>query len=371
MIGGLIVIFGFIIIVMVHEGGHLLAAKAFGIKATKYFLGFGPTIWSFKKGETEYGIKAIPAGGYVSIIGMSPVEEVSEEDEPRAYRSRPFHQKVIVVMSGIVTHFIIAFILIWCVKVVIGEPDFSSPTMEVSRVVVETSDGIKSPAFEAGLIEGDRILSVQGFTLYSWEEFTEILRSNPNSDVSIILDRQGEILSIETTLQSRFDANGQVEIGFLGVSPKFENIRQNPFIGVPLALSEVWFITKQSIRGLWEFVSNFSNFIGAIWGDDDILDEIRPVSIIGIVQFGAATQEAGLNMTLRLVAYLSIFVGLVNAIPLYPLDGGHFAVAVYEKITGRPPDIRKLLPIAAIVISFIVILGVLGVYFDIMRPVTF
>ena len=94
MIGGLIVIFGFILIVMIHEGGHLLAAKMFNIKATKYFLGFGPTIWSFTKGETEYGIKAIPAGGFVKILGMNPMEEVAEEDESRTYRASPFRQKV-------------------------------------------------------------------------------------------------------------------------------------------------------------------------------------------------------------------------------------------------------------------------------------
>ena len=110
MIGGAIVILGFVFIVMIHEGGHLLAAKMFNIKATKYFLGFGPTLWSFNKGETEYGIKAIPAGGFVKILGMSPMEEVDERDEERTYRASPFRQKVVVVMAGVATHFILCLL---------------------------------------------------------------------------------------------------------------------------------------------------------------------------------------------------------------------------------------------------------------------
>ena len=124
MLGGFIVVVGFIIILMIHEGGHLIAAKAFGIKVTKYFLGFGPTIWSFNYGETEYGIKAIPAGGYVKVIGMNPLEDVPFGEEHRTYRVRPFYQKSIVVMAGIATHFVLAFVLIYVANVGIGWPDY-------------------------------------------------------------------------------------------------------------------------------------------------------------------------------------------------------------------------------------------------------
>ena len=131
MLGGFITVFGIIAIVMIHETGHFVAAKKFGMKATEYFFGFGPRLWSTQRGETEYGIKAIPAGGYVRIIGMSPLEEVAPEEEHRTYRGKPFWQKSIVVMAGVASHFVIAFILLWTADVVVGQLGI----MAVDRVV--------------------------------------------------------------------------------------------------------------------------------------------------------------------------------------------------------------------------------------------
>ena len=372
MLGGLLVVAGFFVILMLHEGGHLLAAKAFGMKATRYFLGFGPTLWSFQKGETEYGIKAIPAGGFVTIIGMNPIEYIAPEEEHRTYRGRPFYQKSVVVMAGVATHFVLAFILIWTANVLIGRPDPDRPLTEIARVVQETDDGRPTAAVEAGLMAGDRLVALNGTPVERWAEVTEVLRANANRQVQIQVERNGEVLTLNGTLTSRTDpATGQ-ETGFLGVSPVVGRSRDNPIAGVGIAAGRIVEFTQLSVRGIWELVSNFGRFFEAVFSDDDeLVDEARPVSVIGITQFGAATQRSGFNFTLELLAYVSVFVGVLNAVPLYPFDGGHFAVAIYQKLTGRQPDVRKLAPVGAVVFFFIVMVGLMGVYFDIARPLDF
>ena len=173
---------------------------------------------------------------------------------------------------------------------------------------------------------------------------------------------------MDVTLTSRIDTETDEELGYLGVSPKFAKRRDNPILGIGRAAGDVALFTRLSAQGIWQFVTNFSNFISAAFSNDEVLDEIRPVSVIGITQFGAASQRFGLNVTLELIAYISVFVGMVNTIPLFPFDGGHFVVALYEKVTGRQPDMRKLIPVGAVVFFFIVMVGVLGIYFDIVRP---
>jgi membrane-associated protease RseP (regulator of RpoE activity) len=368
MLGGFMVVVGFIAILMIHEGGHLVAAKAFGMKATKYFLGFGPTLWSFQRGETEYGIKALPAGGYVRIIGMNPLEEVPPEDEARTYRAKPFLQKSVVVMAGIATHFVLAFILLWVANVVIGEPDRDRPQLEIAEVVPQTADGSPTAAVLAGIEVGDRVLAVDGVPVATWNELTSILRVSPNQHILLVVQRDGERLQLGATLTSRMDPSTGEEMGFLGVSPRVGKSRDNPILGIGTAAGDVVFFTRQSAKGIWDFVTNFGNFTSAVFGDEEVLDEVRPVSVIGITRVGVASQRVGLNYTLELIAYISVFVGVSNAIPLYPFDGGHFAVALYEKVTGRQPDMRKLIPVGAVVFFFIVLIGVLGIYFDIVRP---
>jgi membrane-associated protease RseP (regulator of RpoE activity) len=368
MLGGLMVVVGFIAILMIHEGGHLVAAKSLGMKATKYFLGFGPTLWSFQRGETEYGIKAIPAGGYVRIIGMNSLEEVEPEDEERAYRTQVFWKKSVVVMAGVATHFVIAFILLWVANVLIGSPDPNQPQLLVDQVLQETDDGSATAAVLAGIEGGDRIIGIDGISVATWDELTSLLKKRPDQLITMQVERNGGILQLDATLTSRINVDTGEAEGYLGVAPKFRKSRDNPILGIATAAGGVVFYTRQSVVGLWQFVTNFSNFIKAVFGNDEVLDEVRPVSVIGITQFGAASQRFGLNVTLALIAYISIFVGIVNTIPLYPFDGGHFAVALYEKLTGRKPDMRKLLPVGAVVFFLIVFVGVLGIYFDIVRP---
>ena len=369
MIGSLLVIIGFILILMIHEGGHLISAKMLGIKATRYFLGFGPTIWSFTKNGTEYGIKAIPAGGYVRIIGMNDLENIEGIDENETYRSRPFWQKSLVVMSGIGTHFILAFIILWSASVLVGEPDRDKPLLEIARIIPFDDQGLPTAAKSVGIMPGDTILAISGSAISQWSDLSATLIKNPNKIISITLKRNNDIIQLETKLGIKKDSISGKDIGFLGITPKFDKTRANPLVALISSFKHTITLTKLSVLGIWEFATNFNRFIKAAINNDPSLDEIRPVSIIGVTQFAAASQKSGIYFTLNLMAYISIFIGIVNAIPLYPFDGGHFAVALYEKVTNRKLDIRKLIPIGFLFFSFVVLINILAIYYDIVRPI--
>jgi membrane-associated protease RseP (regulator of RpoE activity) len=377
-------IVGVILMIVIHEGGHFVAAKYYGMKATEAFFGFGPRLWSMRRGETEYGVKAIPFGGYVRIIGMNPFEEVSPEEEGRTYRNASYGKKTVVVLAGIMSHFIVAFLLLWIVGVVWGPVarDASGDairTTTVAAVSEYTPDTTNpSPALEAGVEAQDVIVSTDGMPVVTWEDFADFASSHPGDRVVIGVDRDGEILELPTTLATVdrplvvdgevvTDDNGDpliVAQGFFGVTAQVARDQVGPLAMIPLAASQFAEAAVQSVRGLWEMVIGFPKLIASLFGgDDEILNTVRPISPIGLVQIAGPVES-----TLQLLALVNIFVGVLNFVPLYPLDGGHFAVATYEKITGREPNVQRLVPVAAVVFLFLVSLGLVGIYLDIFKP---
>jgi membrane-associated protease RseP (regulator of RpoE activity) len=378
-------IVGVIAMIVIHEGGHFIAAKGFGMKATEAFFGFGPRLWSMTKGETEYGVKAIPFGGYVRIIGMNPFEEVSPEEESRTYRVAPYWKKTVVVLAGIMSHFVVALALLWFVGVVWGTIEVG-PDGEVVRTtqvaaVSETIPGTTtpSPAAEAGTQDGDVIVSADGIPIATWDEFSAFARDNAGATVVIGVARDGQPVELEATLavverpvvgpdgEPVTDADGEIVLeaqGFFGVTPEAGREDQSVIGMIPVAFSQFGEAAVQSVRGLWELVIGFPKLIASLFGgDEEILETVRPISPIGLVQIAGP-----LESTLQLLALVNIFVGILNFVPLYPLDGGHFAVATYEKFTGREPNVQRLVPVAAAVFLFLVSLGLMGVYLDIFRP---
>ncbi len=423
---GFVIIAGVILMVVIHEGAHFIAAKSFDMKATEAFFGFGPRIWSMRRGETEYGVKALPLGGYVRIIGMNPFEEVDEADEDRTYRVKPFWQKSVVVLAGITSHFVIAFLLFWIVAATWGtsimpEPRFNTAISNVGRVLVEadvsdeavpisdslvtgdeivgingapledvdplfstepgdlitvqvqrgtetlsvetTDRVVPTPAFLAGALEGDIIREVGGVPIESWDDFTREARLRPAQETIVTVERDGSRIDLSTVLTTRVVVQGEQEVavGFFGVSPDDE-------VGLGGALAtageNLVFSTRESAKGLVSLVTNFFNILTAtVSNDPDALDESRPISVIGLVQIAGELEES-----LVLLGFVNVFVGVLNVVPLYPLDGGHFAVAFYERLRGRPADVRKLLPVAAAVFIFVLTLGLLGIYLDIFNP---
>ena len=365
--GAAIIIVGIVLMIVIHEMAHFVAAKRFGMKATEAFFGFGPRIWSIRRGETEYGVKAIPLGGYVRIIGMNMFEEVDAADVGRTYREAVFWKKTVVVLAGIASHFIVAFVLFFVIATAFGLPTL---TTNIGAISPTLDDGTPTPAVTSGILVGDALVGIDGVPVADWDTFVEMAHARPGEAVTIDVLRDGTPVAIETTLAAQ-ESDGTI-IGFFGVSPSVENVRDGLIAGLGTASSDLWFATKENVRGLGELVTNFGSYVGAVFGRDTaVLDEVRPVSVIGLVQIGQeASTTSGFAVTLGLIAWVNVFVGLLNVVPLYPLDGGHFAVALYEKVRGRAPDVRKLLPVAAGVFIFIVLLGLLGVYFDIVNPIS-
>jgi membrane-associated protease RseP (regulator of RpoE activity) len=367
MIGGLIVLLGIVTMVMVHEGGHFLAAKATGMKATEFFFGFGPKLWSTRRGETEYGVKAIPLGGYVRIIGMNPYEEVAEADLGRTYREQPFWAKSVVVLAGVVSHFVVAFMIFFAVATLIGSEEVTTTVAAVQNTL---EDGSATPAAAAGIRPGDTILRIGGVETDSWDEIVQEIRANPGATLIIRVERDSDEVLLTATLAALDDDAGGKR-GFLGITPGTEHNRLNPAAAFIDAGASVGRATQASVSGMWQLFSGLGDLIQAtISGDTETINRTRPASPIGLVRIGAQTQEFGLGFTLELVALVNIFVGLFNLIPIYPLDGGHFSVAVYEKVRGREADVAKLAPIAAAVVIFMVLLSVLAIYLDIANPFT-
>ena len=383
--GPYLMIVGIIAMIVIHEGAHFVAAKGFGMKATEAFFGFGPKLWSMRRGETEYGVKAIPFGGYVRIIGMNPFEEIDEEDESRTYRAAPFWKKTIVVLAGIVSHFVVALLLLWLVgtvwgTVVVGDDGLlvrSTTIAAVSASLPGTDEA--TPATISGARAGDVIVATNGAPVVEWQDFTDFAEANGGVDVVISVVRDDEIVNLATTLATidkPVVVDGQFvlgdggepvteEVGFFGVTPEAEREFLGPIAMVPRVAEQFGEALVSSFRGLWEITIGFPKLVMSVFGgDDEILDTVRPISPIGLVRIAGP-----LETTLQLLALVNIFVGVLNFVPLYPLDGGHFSVAAYEKVTGRTPNIEKLLPVAAAVFFFLVSLGLMGLYLDIFKPI--
>jgi membrane-associated protease RseP (regulator of RpoE activity) len=383
--GPTVMIIGFILMIIIHEGGHFVAARAFGMKVTEFFVGFGPMLWSTQRGETEYGVKLIPLGGYVRIIGMNPFEDVEPDEEGRTYRQAPFWQKSIVILAGIASHFVVALALLWFVVVVWGTfaTDTDGQVVRTTTIsgvseVLPASDEA-SPAALSGAEVGDTIIAVDGVPIATWEEFTDFARANGGNEVVIKVTRDGEVLDLETTLvtidrpifedgEIVEDAQGDPvleESGFYGVTPQAQKESHGVISAVPIAIGQFFDAAVQSVKGLWQMVIGFPALVASLFGgNDEVLETVRPISPIGLVRIAGPIES-----TLQLLALVNIFVGVLNFVPLYPLDGGHFAVAVYEKITGREPNVQRLLPVAVIVFIFIVSIGLMGVYLDIFKPI--
>ena len=389
MIGLLIFIAAILTVVMIHEGGHFLVAKAFDFKATKFFVGFGPTLWSVERGETEYGVKALPLGGFVKIVGMNPYEDVPPEDQPRSYPNKPRWQRALVIVAGSATHFLVAFVLLFFTFFAIGFPT-DEPTSKLSAVS-DRIDGTETGAGRAGLEPGDRIAAIGDIRDPSWEQISGYIEAHGGDAIAIVVERDGETFTRTVTLgRALFSRDGvpveyaepgdelpapkpgQEVGGFLGVSPEVKVEKEGFFGAIGQAGWWTWETTTLSVEGMGEVFTMV--FGGELWdaltGEGPRTIDEGPLGIVGAGRIASESVSTGEELDLiALIVGFTVFVGLMNLLPLPPLDGGHLAVIAYEAVTKKTVDVRKLIPIAAAVISFFVILFVAVLYLDLARPI--
>ncbi len=370
-------------VVMLHEAAHFVAAKWSGMKATEFFFGFGPRLWSIRKGETEYGIKAIPLGGYVKIIGMSNLERnIAPEDEPRTYRQGSYPKRMLVALAGVATHFVMAFVLLVVLLSAVGVPNYDKPSLTVGNL--SRLDTGPSPAVDAGFKVGDRIVSVDGRTVDSWEQVPPIIRVSPNRPLSFVVLRDGAPVNLTAT-PIALEGEAGATRGFIGVGPRPAIETLNPIAASSRAVTDIWHLSTGSIKALGSFfapgslrdyagqLTNANNKDAAVAGGGDE----RFVSVVGVARIAGQAAESGIFNVIYLLVLLNIFIGVFNLVPLLPLDGGHVAIGTYERLRSRlkagkryQADVGKMIPVAAAVIVILVLIGVTSIYLDIVNPVS-
>ncbi len=376
----LLVVLALVVMIMVHELGHFAVAKWSKMKVTEYFLGFGPRIWSFRRGETEYGIKAIPAGGYVKIVGMSSLEEIAPEDEPRAYRNASYPRRLAVSAAGSFMHFVMAYLILVVLFALVGVADSSRAQV----VALSKFPGITSPAQAAGLKPGDIIYSVNGVRLKSVNTLISKIESSPGKRVELGVKRNGRDLQLQVvpakaaTLQHSLTGSAAnkgligVELGEPLATAGIGTSLLRPFsvIGQYTSATVGALVSHFSPSGISKYVHALQNPASTTSGAGAAT---RFESPVGIVRLASQAASVGLGAVLTLLFSINIFIGVFNMVPLLPLDGGHVLIATYERIRSRKgksyhADMGKLIPVTYAVLMVILLLGVTALYLDITHP---
>jgi membrane-associated protease RseP (regulator of RpoE activity) len=369
---------GVVISIFLHELGHYLTARWTGMKVTQFFLFFGPRLWSFRRGETEYGVRALPLGAFVRIIGMNRMDEVDPGDEGRSYRQQSFPKRLLVISAGSIMHILIAIVLLFGVYSTQGE----ITAQDEPRVIVGAA-AQELPAWGAGVRDDDEIVSVEGVAVTSSVELGETVRSfDPGDVVELVVIRDGETLTIPVGLGANTSVPeddplfGSALLGVRSFSPPL--YQDHGIAGSAVnAVTDVFPVTWESTKGIVK-VLNPVNLVNQVTDTENADPTARPTTIYGVATVSDDVGDSGgLAGVLYLLAILNIFVGVFNMAPLLPLDGGHAAIAVYERIQEKRKrtagryfaDVERLMPFAMGVIVVLMMLMFTGLYLDITDPI--
>ncbi len=360
-VGILLFVFGVVVMILVHEAGHFVAARAFGIRVQEFFIGFGPRLWSFRRKGTEYGVKALPLGGYVRIAGMNPLEEPAPEDRGRTFSDKPKWQRAVVLGAGAATHFVLALFLLGILFGALGTPTGFVPQV---RAVEARLDGRPSPAAQAGLRPGDQIVSVDGREV-DYQRLLGYVDSHVGDRVVLGVERDGERLMLAATpVLSRVEGK---QIGRLGIVLQPGGVigrdRAGPGETIVLAGRTVGAMTVDSFRAMGRiFGPEGLGRIGEVLVGGRERTVQDPVGVVGAARVSGQAVEAGLfDAVLQLFAFFNVFVGILNLLPLPPLG--------FEAVTRRRVDPRRLIPVTALVAGFLVLFTAAIVYLDIISPI--
>jgi membrane-associated protease RseP (regulator of RpoE activity) len=403
-----------LISVSLHELAHMITGKRFGMKVSQYFVGFGPTIFSFQRGETEYGLKAIPLGGFCKIVGMTPQDDdVAPADQPRAMWRFPVWKRTIVMAAGSVTHFLLAIAGIWIMAITIGLPNPEYPAtaaQEVSksaRITVApctwrelpttdatcapgTGAAVAGPAYAAGLRDGDLVTKVGTTAVTNYGELTAAIRSLPPGPVTFEYTRNGTPATATVNLITAKrapidDETGKVtDVAVAGLGLDKSTIARvndyNALTAIPATGSFGWLIVENSFESMKKIPEKVPALWNSITGSER--DPNTPISVVGASRLGGEAIEKGVpEVFWQIFIALNVFIGIFNLLPLLPLDGGHIAIAWFEKIRSwlyarlsKPDpgrvDYFKLMPLTYGVILIGGAFTLLTVTADIVNPIT-
>jgi membrane-associated protease RseP (regulator of RpoE activity) len=362
------VLVAIIAMIMLHELGHFVMAKRAGMKVTEFFLGFGPRLWSIRRGETEYGVKAIPAGGYVRIIGMSNVDVVDPADEERTYRAKPYRHRLGVAVAGSTMHFLIATLLLFIVYAAVGIP---SARPVVDQIVPD------SPAQHSDFRVGDRIVAVNGVAVREWEDIPRYVQSHGESQLVFTVVRKGTGQRLDVSLHPKSVVVDGKDVPRVGIGPQ-QYLQTKPIpSAVASTVTEMPKFMWQTIKALGGIFSpngieNYGHLLSGKGGNNNN----RFLSPVGAARVAGQAVDNGWGSVLMFLFAINVFVGIFNMVPLLPLDGGHVAIATYEKIASKVKgrrvqvDVQRLMPITAAVLAVLLVMGLSALYLDIFRPVS-
>ncbi|RDI65106.1 M50 family metallopeptidase [Nocardia pseudobrasiliensis] len=400
-IGFVLFALGITVSVALHECGHMWAAQATGMKVRRYFIGFGPKVFSFRRGETEYGLKALPLGGFCDIAGMTALDEIDPRDLDRAMYRQATWKRLIVMFGGIFMNFLLGFLLIMLMAVVWGLPRLSDTPPDTmidtpSCVANEKpkAQGYESctgtgPAGAAGLKRGDLVTAIDGSPITTWDQFRSNTE-NKSGPIVYTVKRDGQTLDITVVPQQATtyldpvtkkptDTPRTVSKVGVGKMLAYDPVKYNVLSAIPASASFTGTMFVNVAQSLAHMPAKVVSLWHAVTGGQR--DQDTPISVYGASRIGGETAEHGLwNVFVLTLASLNFFLGAFNLLPLLPLDGGHIAVVIYEKLRnlvrgrrglppGAPVDYLKLLPATYVVVVIGGAYTVLTLVADVVNPI--